>query len=866
MIATCLKTEYLSDPIGIDMPHPLLSWTVEGGKKQTAFRIQAESRKLSEPSGAEPTLWDSGKTETSSMRLNYAPGLSDRESVCWRVKVWDEEGKESEWSESGCFETGISSFTASWISGNYQPVKTKRYPVDCFRKNFEVEGEIASARLYCTALGVYEARINSEKCGDHYLAPGITDYNKRVQYQTMDVTDLLKNGDNEITLQLADGWYRGSVGAWGLRNEYGTQTKVMAQLEIVYTDGTMKTIVTDDTWNWSDDGPILEADNKDGEIVEAFKEPSYKGKAIITSHSIKPTASNNVPVTLHEEFKGVKFMTPSGKCVLDFGQNIAGILKFKVNAKKGDRIVMRFGELIDKEGEFTQKNIQCINKKKTTPLQRIIYICKDGLNEYQTTFAIFGFRYMEILSDVEVKEEDFTAVAVYSDIEETSRFECSNDLLTKFYAATLWSARNNHLDIPTDCPTRERHGWSGDAQIFTGTASYLYNYRSFARKYLLDLADTKHKNGKIGQIAPKGGVDRYMQPMDGCAGWSDAICLIPWRIYRQYGDKKILEEFYPVMKEYALFKRKTLGKWYPTALPTGIDPRYAMDISNYGQSYGEWAEPEDVRAFKVSDFISPHPEETTAYIVFLMDHMAKIAEVLHEEKDAKFYKKIAEKARRGYQHLVMTKKFSLDTDRQARLVRPLYMDLLTNKQKEYAEKRLLEALEHYRWRLGTGFLSTPFILDVLCKMDPAYAYRLLENEEVPGWLSMPKNGANTIWEAWEGPNSTKGGIASLNHYSKGAVMEWVFNTMCGIKVEGENHFAIAPVPGGSFTHASLTYKSIYGTVNSSWKKEESGEGEGVITYHITIPANCSADVCLQGKQMLLEAGEHTFTLATNEGT
>lgn len=343
--------------------------------------------------------------------------------------------------------------------------------------------------------------------------------------------------------------------------------------------------------------------------------------------------------------------------------------------------------------------------------------------------------------------------------------------------------------------------------------------------------------------------------MDGSAGWSDAGVLIPWVVYSQYGDRRVLEENYDAMRKFAIYKIKTVGKWYMTSLPTGIGLKNSFSISNYGQSYGEWAEPTDVKAFAISDFISPHPEETTAYIVYLMRHMEKIAKLLGKTDDAELFEKNAKKVRKGYQELVKTKKFSLNTDRQAKLVRPLYMELLDDEQTEFAKKRLVEALERYGWRLGTGFLSTPLILYVLADIDIEYAYRLLENEEIPGWLSMPKNGANTIWENWDGPNNTQGaGLGSLNHYSKGAVVEWLFTSMCGIKVDGENHFIISPKPGGSFTHAGARYDSIYGRVESNWEKKDEK-----IVYTVKIPPNCAADIILpNGKKETVPAGEYRF--------
>ena len=849
MKAINLKTEYLINPIGIDIRHPRLMWNCEGGTKQTAYRIVAKTD--------EQIVWDSGKVSSDRMHADYPNDLASRQRVEWSVTLWDETDSEGEPSETAFFETGLlsaSDFAAKWISGDYRINKKKRYPVDCFKKEFSAHN-VAKARLYITACGLYEALVNGKRVGNFVLAPGHTDYTKRIQLQTYDVTELLENGENIITVELADGWYRGSCGAWGLRNQYGTQTKLYAQLEITDKSGNKAVIGTDQTWAWSNDGEIRFADNKDGEIIEAWRTPSYGGFATETKCDVTPVSSNNVPVTEHEKFSVQKVITtPSDAKVLDFGQNIAGYISFAVMAKKGQKIKLRFGEMFDENGEFTQKNFQCANKKRTrvTPLQQIEYYCKDGLNEYKTKFAIFGFQYVLIESDVEWKKEDFTAVSVCSDMEETLSFDSSNELLNRLVEATRWSAKNNHADVPTDCPTRERHGWTGDAQIFCNTASYLFNFAPFARKYVHDMLDGQRKNGKFRQITPKGGVDFYMDFMDGSAGWSDAGVLIPYRIYKRYGDQKILENSYAAMKKYADFKIKTLGKWYPTAVRTGIDRKYKKYISNYGQSYGEWAEPTEVHITGFQDFACPHPEETTAYIVYMLQTMAEIARVLGKAEDQKRFSEYAEKAKIGYSKLIECPDFSLDMDRQAKLVRPLYMGLLDEKQTEFAKKRLIAALERYDWRLGTGFLSTPFILYVLEDINPEYAYRLLENEQMPGWLFMPKMNANTIWESWEGTQA-QGGIASLDHYSKGAVLEWVVSEMCGIQVSGENEFTIAPKVGGHFTFAKCEYQSVYGKVKSDWRREN-----GKTVYMISVPANTTAKVILPDGEKTLSAGEYEF--------
>ena len=823
MIATRLRTEYLKDPLGVDMNNPRLTWNCDGGTKQTAYRIVTEK-------------WDTGKVSSSSMHAVYPEKLSSREHVTWKICLWDENDAQGEWSE-GFFETGLlggNDWTAKWITGDYTVNKKERYPVDCFRRSFTADGEIKSARMYITACGLYEAKLNGHKAGDFYMAPGHTDYRKRIQYQTYDVSELINTGENELTVQLADGWYRGSTGAWGLLNQYGTETKLLCQLEIVYSDGSRKTVVSDRTWEWSNDGPIRFADNKDGETVEAFREPLYGGHAKETECAVVPTASNNVPVTEHEHIRPVITASPNGNRLLDFKQNLAGIISFRVNAHVGQKIFMRFGEMLDENGDLTLKNIQCVSKKKVTPLQQIDYTCGEGLNEYKMTFSVFGFRYAEIASELEISEGDIEAIAVYSDMEETGLFRSSNDLLNKFVESTKWSTKSNSLDVPTDCPTRERHGWTGDAQIFFGTASYLFDYASFARKYLRDVFDWQRKDGRLPQIAPYGGVDFYMWTMNGSVGWSDVGILMPYYFRKKYGDARILKDNYGRMKKYASFMEKRISR---------------DGIVRKGQSYGEWAEPADVMPNDWKDMILPHPEVSTAYTAYVLKCMSEIADELGYADDSEHFKEVSRKCRMAYQREYGK---DLDTDRQAQLVRPLAFGLLDNEQKAFARKRLIKAMENYGWRLGTGFLSTPLILDVLSDIDIEAAYRLLENEKMPGWLFMPKSGATTIWESWEGTEA-QGGIASLNHYSKGAACEWLFGTMCGINIDGENHFRIEPRPGGTFSYAEAEYTSVYGPVKSGWKRTEN-----ITEYSVTIPANCTATLCINGETMEMGSGKYEF--------
>lgn len=846
-----LKTEYLQNPLGIDIVRPRFMWNVDGAVKQTAYQIIAKVNGK--------TVWNSGKVESSSMtHIPYGGSeLHSRERVNWSVKLWDENGNGGEISHS-FFEMGLldaHNWKAKWITGNYKVKKSERYPVDCFRKYLSITKDVEYARLYITACGLYEAKLGEQRIGNFVLAPGHTDYRKRVQYQTYDVTELLSVGNHTMTVQLADGWYRGSTGAWGLRNQYGTETKLLAQLEITYTDGTCDTIISDESWDWSNDGPIRFADNKDGEVYNANREPRYSGKAKATNHKVIPTASNNVSVMEHEHFTPTVTKAPNGKWLLDFGQNIAGYVSFRIQANVGQKLTFHFGELLDEEGNLTLKNIQCVSKEKASPLQQIIYTCREGLNEYITTFAVFGFQYAEVETDIELQPEDVTAIAVYSDIEQTGFFESSNELLNRFVDATIWSTKSNSLDIPTDCPTRERHGWTGDAQIFFETANYLFDYAAFSKKYLNDVYDWQKKDGRLPQIAPYGGVDFYMWTMNGSVGWSDAGILIPYRFWKLYGDKQILMEYYDRMKRYAQFMMNRCGKLGLMAKPLGLKGEAAKYVVNAGQSYGEWAEPKEVYPNDWKDMVAPHPEVSTAYTSYVLGCMAEIAEELGHADDATLFHEYSDGCKKAYQAMAETADYSLDTDRQARLVRPLAFDLLDEKQTGYAQKRLIQALENYGWRLGTGFLSTPLILDVLAQYDLDAAYRLLENEEMPGWLFMPKNGATTIWESWEGTQA-QGGIASLNHYSKGAVCEWLFKTMCGIRVDGENHFTIAPKPGGSFTYAKVCYRSVYGIVESGWKNIDDA-----IIYSVIVPANTGATIILpSGERHILSAGDYEFRI------
>ena len=842
--------EYLNNPIGIGIRSPRITWNDFDINKQDSFEV------FYEVNGVRKT---SGIIKSSSMNYIFKEEFQSRNYVSFKIKIYDKNGNCSDDSLAYHFEMGLLSpndWVSHWISGNYKVNKNKRYPVDYFKKDINIKS-IKKARLYISACGLYEAFINDVRVGNFILTPGSTDYHKRIQYQTYDVTNLLKEGKNVINLLLADGWYRGSIGAKGRRNTYGTVTKVIAQLEVFDNDNNKTTYVTDDSWSWSNDGPIQFSDLKDGEIIDNRKVPSYKGKAKIVKFDANLKESNNEAVIENEYHKPIKiWKSKSGKQIVEFPNNIAGYLSFFIKAKKGDTISIEMGEILDDDGELTLKNIQCVHKKKKTPLQKIIYTCKDGENNYHSKFYFAGFKYLSIDSNIEFNKENIQQIGISTKLDNTSSFKCSNKLINIFYDNTLRSLRSNSIDIPTDCPTRERMGWTGDSQVFFETASFLTNYAAFTRKHLVDIFDRQTKNGCLPQIAPYSSEDWFMSVMNGSVGWADVGILSPLRFYKKYGDKRILIDNYEKMVKYAKFMINRCGRakgiYAIYAKPLHLSKENKKYAVNTGQSYGEWAEPNDIKAFAWTDFAEPHPEESMAYTYWMMDNMIEISNIIGRKENNALFIEYRDGINKAYQELVDKNRFSLDTNRQAKLVRPLYLNLLNEEQKIKAKKNLIKALNDYDWRLGTGFLSTPFILYVLSDIDVNYAYKLLENEKMPGWLYMAKNNTGTIWEAWEGPNAQQG-IASLNHYSKGAMVEWLFKGMCGINIIKENMIRISPIIGGNIKFANASYQSIYGLIKSSWKIEDNK-----IVFEIEVPGNVECEFEYKDIKKHLENGKHVI--------
>lgn len=870
MRAVHLQTEHLTECLGLDVKKPRFYWHCEDGMIQTAYRIVA--------SCGNNTVWDSGKVKSSAMtHIPYGgKPLSSRDRIKWAVTLWDEKDMPGETVESW-FEMGLlerSDWMARWISGDYAPNKKQRYPVDCFCHTFSVEQPVAKARLYASARGVYDVTINGRRIEGFILAPGMTDYRRRIQYQTYDVTSLLQK-ENKVELRLADGWYRGSCAAYGVTNVYGTQTSVMAQLEITLADGTVQAYVTDGSWKWSNDGPVRFADLKDGEVYDAGRTPGYGGTARVVEgieDNVKLVASNNVPIREKERFTPVLLQGKDGARVLDFGQNIAGYLEFTVTGQAGREMRLICGEVLDETGQVDLSGIQesrpvkgwsqmsLVKKLLTnkvsgesapTPRQEIRVICSGGKDHYKTSFAVFGFRYVQVEGDVTVRPEDMKAIAVYSDMEETGSFICSDERINRLVENTRWSMKGNFLDIPTDCPTRERLGWTGDAQIFFDTGAYLMDTAAFFNKWLVDMADAQYKDGLLPAVLPYQGVEMMYKSTGSSVGWADAVYLIPYRYYKRYGDRGILERAWPMIEKYAEYLFAHLGMKDKKQAKVN---QYNVYTYEKGVHLGEWLEPEEFRD-KVYGAQAKHPEECTAYLYYAMEIIGEIAGILGESHVQSRCRETANGAKAAYDALFV-KSGTLDTDRQAKLVRPLALGLLDGEEKEKARKRLVQAVEHYNYCVGTGFLSTPFLLPVLTEAgEVETAYKILENPKKPGWLAEILEGATTIWENWEGN-------LSQNHYSPGAVCQWLFDTVAGIRMDGENRLTIAPIPGGSLESACAEYFSPYGKVVSRWEKKAEG-----IVYTVEIPANVTARILLPDTtEETVGAGVHVYGKQEREET
>lgn len=861
MKAISLKTEYRRDPLGIETRKPVFTWKCADGAKQVAYRLCAVDE-------AGRVLFDSGRVESSRMCCAYTgKPLDSMKRILWNVTLWDE-NDQGPVSENAWFETGLSSedWQAKWICG-VDTAKRERLPADYYRKVFTLDEIPQSARLYATAHGMYATFLNGERLPG-VLAPGCTEYEKHLYYQTYDVTALLKSGENTLEFVVGDGWYKGKLGSTNNEYFFGEQTALLAQLVLTDQNGQRTVIGTDDSFLWCNDGPIIYTDLKDGEIYDARKTPSYRANAQLADIVDLPMSSPADGIGEHETFIPELLISPSGTKILDFGQNLAGYIRFSIHGKLGQTVRLRMCETLD-HGEYSNNTLLHVLPDMPSTNQEIVYTCAGGLEWFQPEFFYSGFRYALVEGLDEVDPRDFEAVAVYSDLDIVGDFQCSNEKINQYLRNTRWSLKSNYVDIPTDCPQREKSGWTGDAQVFIKTASFLADTAAFYRKWLRDVRDCQREDGRVDNVCPKiRGVDNR-DVLNGASGWADAAIIIPYTLWKLYGDDRFITENYELMhgwKEYAIKSAADKSLYH---LPDGHplkgrieafllpDSPHNQYIIESGLHWGEWCEPE---GDPHKDLILPKQELTAAYLHYSMRLLAEMLEAVGKSEEAAQCSDYAQGAKAAYNHYYV-KDGRINAPRQAPMVRALALGLLSEEDSITVAAQLDADAARREYKVGTGFLSTPFVLSMLAKYGYVdTAYRMLENTEAPGWLAMVEQGATTVWEEYTAYDEKGSPLRrSMNHYSPGAVCGFLFETVCGIQVAGENQFAIAPVPGGTLTHARAEYDSPYGRVTSKWERtvEET-------RFTFEVPANTTAEIRLpDGRTETAGWGTHQYICKEN---
>ena len=842
MKAVNLRTEHLVDPIGIDIRTPYLSWNCEEGKKQTAYEIEAVSDGK--------VVWNSGKKESDEMHTTFGKEAESRQNISWKVRLWDENGKEGEWSKEGVFELGIlekNQFVAKWINPELVCDPKVHKPASCLKTSFFLE-KAGRARLYITCHGLYEASINGKRVGNFVLAPGTYTYDKRLAYQTYDVSGLVHEGENEVQVILGDGWYRSCSGVDGDRNLYGEDIALYFQLEV---DG-KPVCISDESWKASQSGPIRENDMQQGEVIDAtMEEPDDYHEVKVEDFGVENfVCSNCVPIVECEHFEGKIIKTPNGEIVIDYGQNLAGYIEFTVNAHAGDKIVLTHGETLDENGNFTTENFQDRKRhKEGGTKQQVVYTCKEGENHYKSKFTIWGFRYALVETEINLSDAKFTSIAVYSKMEQLGTFTCSNEDVNQLVKNSIWSQKSNFCDAPTDCPTRERAAWTGDMGVFADTGIYLEDCYPVIRKWLDECRINQYEDGKVANIAPKNNNPSFISKLlAGSVGWGDACIIVPYVLYKRYQDKRILEENYEMMQKWYHFleeRAKQKPKNPMKLLKRNPYRRYTIET---GIDYGEWCEP-DVES--TNAMRTPQGKVATAYFAKSGEMLSEIASILGKEEDASAYRKTAQMAKKAFRHIAL-KDGKISSDRQAEYVRAISFNLLTEEEKKQAAEELNALVVKNDYHLNTGFLSTPSLCPVLAQYGYIEtAYRLLLQDTKPGWLYAVKKGATTIWETWDGINEKGEVKESLNHYSYGAVTGWLFSGVCGISLN-EGKISITPQPNPQLGYAKAIYQSPVGRIVSGWKYKNDKP-----IYEIEIPSNTEAEVTLpDGRKRILTAGSY----------
>jgi len=863
-----LRCGHQVNPLGIASDRARLSWVLEGagtGRAQSAYQVLVTDE-------AGNMVWDSGRVE-SSCSADIAYGgvpLAGGGRYPWKVRVWDEAGSVSDWSELAWFEVELdrtSGWHASWIgpsraresvtppsgSGPVDPVARALTPAPYLRRAFAVDKPVASARLYVTALGLYEARLNGRRVGDGYLTPGWTDYTQRIAYQTYDVTGLLNQGDNVLGAIIADGWYAGFYGFDAKRAgaHYGPAPELLAQLLLVYAGGGREWIVTDEQWR-SAVGAIRHADLLMGERHDLGLEPADWDGPGFDARDWRPVrvrdrdatplvADPGPPVRVTEETTPRSIATDDhGRHIVDFGQNLTGWLRLRVDGPPGARIRIRHGEVLAADGGLYTDNLRTARATDE-------FTTSGGPEVLEPRFTLHGFRYAEITGyPGDIGQADITARVVHSDTPAAGAFGSSLAWLDRLFRCIDWGQRGNFISVPTDCPQRdERLGWLGDAQVFARTACYNRDVAAFFAKWLDDVADAQLPSGAFTDVAPVLNLRGA-----GAPAWGDAGVIVPWTVWKMYGDTALLGRHFGAMTRWMEFLERA-------------NPDY-LRARELGNSYNDWLAP--------GDDDTPHELLATAYWAHDAALMAEIADATGRPAEAVGYRALWSKIRSAFTGAFVAADGQVASGTQTAYVLGLHMNLVPDDLRATTADRLVARIEAADWHLTTGFAGVGYLLPVLSSTGHTVAaYRLLEQDTVPSWRYMVHAGATTIWERWDGWTAERGfqspWMNSFNHYSLGSVGEWLYRFLLGIDQEpgtaGFGQLLLRPHPAESLSWARGSYRSARGPVSTGWQRV----GDR-FTFRVELPPNVTASVRIpsgQAAEVRDAAGNPPASLASFPG-
>ncbi|GGR28976.1 glycoside hydrolase family 78 protein [Deinococcus ruber] len=842
--AVHLRAEHHPDCLGIGEPSPRLSWRTETDTPawvQAAFQLQSLNT-----SGQ--VLEETPRTERAESVLvawPFAP-LVSREQRRLRVRVWGQDGSASAWSELLSVEAGLHTpgdWQARFITPDWTEDLTRPQPAPLLRTTFSVRPGLVSARLYVSALGVYEARLNGARVGDQLLSPGWTSYHHRLRYQTFDVTEQLLEGENALGAMLGDGWYRGRLGfGGGRRNLYGERLALLAQLELTYDDGTLERTVTDDRWRAST-GAIRASDLYDGETYDArleqpgwdtrgFDDRHWTGVRTLDHDLSTLVAPDGPPVRRIQTLAALSVHTsPSGRTLVDFGQNLVGWVRLRVSGEAGQTVTLRHAEVLE-DGELGTRPLRfaaCTDQ----------YTLKGGGEElWEPRFTFHGFRYVQVDGwPGSFDPAALEAVVVHSDLERRGWFECSEPLVERLHENIVWGMRGNFLDLPTDCPQRdERLGWTGDIGVFAPTAAFLYDTAGFLRSWLADLAADQLPDGGVPCVVPQ-----VLETPIVAAAWGDAATFVPWALYQRYGDPDILAAQFSSMQRWVDY---VAGRAGPSLL-------WTQDFQ-----FGDWldpaAPPDNAAAGRTQPGVV-----ATAYFARSAELLGLSADILGRAEERGTYLNLASDIRAAFNREYVTPSGQIISDSATAYALGLEFGLLgTEGQRQKSGERLKMLLRENGDHISTGFVGTPLICDALCAVGAVReAYLLLTQEECPSWLYPVTMGATTVWERWDSmlPDGSinPGEMTSFNHYALGAVADWLHRRVAGLAPAepGYRRLEIRPLPGGPLTHASARHVTPYGEASSGWRTEN-----GEFVLDVQVPPNTSARVTLPTTGEVFEVG------------